>query len=336
MNKSIIVAILLSAAALVVVACTGSGAVPGTTGPSIADTVVQQIESTRDAIQNQSVGWQQALRDLEASIADDASSIIRNDVNAITQRAISATSLEVKCTVDFLRDRVVEELNALLAKLTGQTIPPRRAWVCNTIPNVVAMDERPHAVEFFGYNFTPGSVTLRFHDGTGAATDLTNYLTYPSHYNMTVPVGSGSTIDSFICNKPGPRRIELTAQVGGTSAVVSSISLVDRNCPTSVTTPPGPAEQTSLVTGGVGPNLFKNENETLNYGGSCKPGYEYVDCTIQQVEGNGSCQIAQEIASSCTCKVNFKAPPTQSVRCEVRIFQRKKAVTQPAPPCQCK
>src|SRR5690349_485078 len=76
-------------------------------------------------LNNSSTSWQATLMSLSQDlqkIEKDAAT----DVDNILQRALVTTSSQFRCTVDFLRDRLVEDLRNIAARLRGQSPSPTK------------------------------------------------------------------------------------------------------------------------------------------------------------------------------------------------------------------
>jgi hypothetical protein len=152
-------------------------------------------------ITNQSADWQQILDETLANLPGEAKSFVRVELSSIVQRSISAAGSEVRCVVDFLHTRVVEDLRYLLTVVSHRPPPLRTAVVCGVSPSLIRMSERNadpsrfEAVEIFGYNFDRGEVALLLLTENSVVHDVTHTngvsnVTVQHHHQMMINLGA--------------------------------------------------------------------------------------------------------------------------------------------------
>jgi hypothetical protein len=158
-----------------------------------------QLDQTIDSLQNTSTSWQVLLKDLLDKLTGDARNLIGTDIQNLINNSVAVAGAEVKCEVDFIRARIVENLVALKNKLLGKPMPVLEPRICQAVPMSVDVTQVPasvRVVNFYGYNF--GSLTdyvLKMESLDGTQTDVTRALNIPTAYAMTLSLGpSGASI----------------------------------------------------------------------------------------------------------------------------------------------
>lgn len=163
--------------------------------------VKQEIATTRDAgldalndgIQKmglESSQWRNVLEETREKLIEAGQSTLANEVSNVASRAASDAGIEAKCYTDFLRDRTKEELIKIRATITKERLELRPVF-CNPTPNSVDMNlssERRPTIEIAGYNLTSQAMKV-FLLGDGKQ-DITNHLSNPSSYLLTLNLGS--------------------------------------------------------------------------------------------------------------------------------------------------
>jgi hypothetical protein len=160
-----------------------------------------QLDQTIDSLQNTSTSWQVLLKDLLDKLTGDARNLIGTDIQNLINNSVAVAGAEVKCEVDFIRARIVENLVALKNKLLGKPMPVLEPRICQAVPMSVDVAQVPasvRVVNFYGYNF--GSLTdyaLKMESLDGTQTDVSRALNIPTAYAMTLSLGpSGANIGS--------------------------------------------------------------------------------------------------------------------------------------------
>lgn len=158
-----------------------------------------QLDQTIDALQNTSTSWQVLLKDLLEKLTGDARNLIGNDVQNLINNSVAVAGSEVKCEVDFIRARIVENLTALKNKLLGKPMPVLEPRICQAVPMSVDVAQVPasvRVVNFYGYNFgNLADYNLKMESLDGTQTDVTRALNLPTAYAMTLSLGpSGASV----------------------------------------------------------------------------------------------------------------------------------------------
>lgn len=161
-----------------------------------SDTGTDAITVLEDAIQaldQNSSDWQSIVEDAIDELTGTADDVVAR-LELTLGRAVAQTGMETRCTLDFIGDRVKEEIKNILAELKGETPTPLRPQVCTAVPDNVTADQVPYPlthVGFYGYNFDLGPQLQAFIErSNGARVNVTSKLNMPTHYSMTLPFGS--------------------------------------------------------------------------------------------------------------------------------------------------
>ncbi len=178
-----------------------------------------------NALNNASADWQSILRDLQDRLPQEVQSTIRVEVQNLISRSIGQAGVELRCNVDFLRRRVQQGLQRILARFLGQSVPPSEPAICQVVPIAVERANVPARIpqlEFYGYDFDQASDLKVFHVRTHARQDVTNQLDRPTHYAMTLRFGAtGVQLDD--------RSQRFTLEWGGQQ--ISSIAIIQPQTP---------------------------------------------------------------------------------------------------------
>jgi hypothetical protein len=194
----------------------------------------QQVQDTQnvavsvldDSIQKmsrQSDGWKDVLQETRDKLIKEGQSTLANEVSNVISRASSDAGIEVKCSVDFLRDRSKEELIKLRATLTKEKLELKPVF-CNPTPNAIDMNlppERRNGVEISGYNLTTENIKVSLLDSKAQTkVDVSSHLSNPSGYLLTLNLGGNGVpispnSDKIIFDLPnaGARSIEIRQPV---------------------------------------------------------------------------------------------------------------------------
>ena len=139
--------------------------------------------------------WQDALQEAQDKLTQAAQSTIRTEVNNLMQGAIASGGAELRCNVDFIRTRVVQDLERIRARIRGEQVAPLYPWVCKAVPESIDMglspDRRP-SVTFYGFDFplnTPPRPQVLHYQGA-AGSDVSNALSLTSSYEMVLDLGT--------------------------------------------------------------------------------------------------------------------------------------------------
>jgi hypothetical protein len=177
-------------------------------GDPIKDTVDRTTAAFDDAIkhiQDESISWRTTLETLASTLTEQTQSTLRTEVLNTVQRAEAGIATNVMCIADFLRTRLIEDLQALkgqiLAAITGQPVlVNRRSAICEVIPPHIDMHlepQRRNLITFHGYNIAIAPpckgmrVTVREKRDSGIGeVDVTPHLSCTTPYLMTLNLGA--------------------------------------------------------------------------------------------------------------------------------------------------
>jgi hypothetical protein len=154
--------------------------------------ITQALDQAISGLGSQSANWQNILNDLLKKLPNDVSNTVRGDVSNLLQRTVATTSGELRCDVDFIRIRVMQELQQIKAKFLGQTLPPLEPHLCDIVPLAVDMrlnSYQRNNIQFFGYDFDLAKVEV-FLVSSGNERNVSQFLDIPTHYHMTLNLGN--------------------------------------------------------------------------------------------------------------------------------------------------
>lgn len=151
-------------------------------------TSIEAIDAAIYALENQSDDWRSVLEDTRDKLTNDTQSTIRNEVSNMLARAIAATGSEFRCDLDFVRDRIKQDLLRIKASLLNQPVPDKEPVLCTVNPLAVdatLIPDRLPWIEFYGYDFDTTPIKVLLQNGTQLI-DVSSHLSIPSHYHMTL------------------------------------------------------------------------------------------------------------------------------------------------------
>jgi hypothetical protein len=150
---------------------------------SQADRLVNAIEQ----LPKESAAWRMWATEAEKDLPPN----IRNEIDIAVNRATMAANDNFQCGVDFLRERLHEDLLGIVAEMKNQTVPEKQAIICKIAPlDVITLDEnyKPNNsqyITFDGYNLDNKRAQLESTDGS--IQDISQCcVDNPTHYRMTV------------------------------------------------------------------------------------------------------------------------------------------------------
>jgi hypothetical protein len=156
------------------------------------DKAVAALDKAIYRLETQSVNVQQTLRDLEGELIREAQTTIANEVSSTLNRTTAEVGVEFRCEADFVRDRVIEDLKRIKAKLLRQSVPPLKPVVCRTDPigaidmGMVKEGRQPNLI-FFGYNFDADNTVKVSITRGGQEIDVPQaFVNVPTHYHMSL------------------------------------------------------------------------------------------------------------------------------------------------------
>ncbi len=162
------------------------------TVPDIKTESLNTIDNAIDALNINSAAWQSILQDTLSKLTDDAQSSLRNEVQNVLDRGVATAGTEFRCNADFLGTRAQQALQRIKAKLLNQPIPPIEPAICEVVPLAVdrsLIPARLNSVSIFGYDFDTAEITATLKNGNQSV-DITQHLARPTHYHMTINLGS--------------------------------------------------------------------------------------------------------------------------------------------------
>ncbi len=150
------------------------------------------IEEAIDKLEEQSIDWRETLEATRDSLIAAGQSTLAHEVSDILSRAVSDVGIELRCDIDFLRDRVKEDLKRLRATLTKETVKLVPVF-CQATPKVIDMHvapERRTHIEISGYNLDVASVQVFLENNQNQRINVSNALASPTRYLITLNLGS--------------------------------------------------------------------------------------------------------------------------------------------------
>ena len=168
----------------------GLGEIPGVIKDSTT-LITGALDDAINKLGSESANIQQIMSETLASLPQDIQATIRSDISNTFQRGVSAASAEIRCDIDFVRDRLRQSLQRLKAKILGTPIPDAEPQICNVVPVAIDMGLLPaqrNRIEFFGYDFDITDVRTVLFNGA-AEVDVTNFLSKTTHYHMVLNLG---------------------------------------------------------------------------------------------------------------------------------------------------
>ena len=119
-------------------------------------TVENSLNDSIDSLNNASSDWQSILQDLQEKLPKEVQSTIRIEVGNLVSRSISQSGVELRCNADFLRNRMRQSLEHILAKFLGTKTRKLEPAICQVVPITVDRSQVPariKQIEFYGYDF---------------------------------------------------------------------------------------------------------------------------------------------------------------------------------------
>lgn len=163
---------------------------------SAQDRANAAIDDALKRLDRQSSSWQEVLSELVSKLTEAGQSTIRSEVENTLRRSVGETGTQVQCSLDFIGDRVKEDLRQIRAGLTGKKII-RHPKLCQVVPSAMDMNLEPNRrnlITFNGYNFDSEDGVHAFLierlNAGDARIDVSMHLRTPTHYQMTLNLGS--------------------------------------------------------------------------------------------------------------------------------------------------
>lgn len=196
--------ILAMVATLVVFVCTSCGKIGDVFKPVVPyvptalNTAADAVKILDEGIQgmtDESRDWRQTLVETRDKLITAGQSTLANEVNNLLMRAPSQVGAEFRCDTDFLRARLGQDLASIKERFLGHPVQAKEPAFCNVVPLSVdtklISEGRLSVLEFYGYDFdTSTSVEVLLETADGSRVPVTQHLSKPTHYHMTLNLGS--------------------------------------------------------------------------------------------------------------------------------------------------
>lgn len=124
--------------------------------PKVVNDAEGILNSAIQDLSKESANWRNVLETVSDKLVTEAQSTIKNEVNTVLTRAIAASGSQVMCVSDFIRGRVREDLQRILAKLLNQEPSKIYPVFCQVVPQSVEaslVPSRIQLLEYYGYDF---------------------------------------------------------------------------------------------------------------------------------------------------------------------------------------
>ncbi len=275
---------------------------------------------------------------------------IGRQASYIAQKSIASAGTEIKCGIDYLRDRTKQDLQSLRDHLLGKPtqLPPPK--FCNVVPTGIKMEDRPAFLEFYGYdlivreyigNSSEYNEIRQVHAFLvydGGEIDLDQWTNFPTYYLMTIKTSRSDNIP--LCNKDNRRIVFRSTKTG--AQLGNSVGIARASCPVAPTPlPPKPEQSIFAFTEGLAGGFF-GFDDNREYGGSCSEGFHHSRYSVNATDFSGpftkGCYFVQWKGDehSCTIEVRMWADSGAGAICRIEIFES--GDPQPPsvpPPCDC-
>jgi hypothetical protein len=301
---------------------------------------LEHITQAITALGTPSAAWQGILSQLDDRLRQDKEANLASEVSQIAAKGTATGGTEIRCSADFIRQRMKEDLQRISARLKNQPVPPLEPAFCQVSHSSVTMEQLPGQIEYYGYDLNApdaaAQVLLRYEGG-----QMPLATSSPAHYLMILNPGAAG-----LCNKED-RRIVLRLKSGDHGAV----PVTKRQCPPAPP-PPKPAasrhlyDDTDELAGGV-----TGVSEDREYGTTASGNYVRELCRVTRVAGQGSCYsegnnprppytklgwVDESDPRNGRCRVHYGMGPFQGVKCRIEIFEVGVQLPgDPPPPCPC-
>jgi hypothetical protein len=159
------------------------------------DKAIAALEEAITAIDRNSVAWQATVTNLERDLVAQGQSTLSNEVQSVANRAIATGGVELRCNVDFIGQRVAQNLKRILARLKGEPVLPLSPSYCTVDPTEVRVDlvnqHRLTSLNYYGYDMfdrdaSDSRMKVFLRDRNGTEQDITSAIALPTHYLMTI------------------------------------------------------------------------------------------------------------------------------------------------------
>lgn len=169
---------------------------------------IKLLDQTAVRIADESNDWRDELKrgiDLAEDLPEEVRSLVKNELSLTLDHAIQATSSEVRCNVQFVRDLIKGDIQRLIAQLKQQKIKRPDPTICTISPDQVDIGLPPNerqTLTYSGYNFPldpqDGIITVELQEGNQTI-DISDHLEVLSGFGMVLDMGTTGaqlTLDS--------------------------------------------------------------------------------------------------------------------------------------------
>lgn len=165
----------------------------------IGDTIQAILDTTLSYLDQTSHSWQGLLTETINKLEDAGHDLVARDLKSVLETAVQDVGMEAKCTVDFIRKRVIADVQGLLAKWTGRAVLLNPDF-CQ--PNPTSLNAKDAALghiptlDISGYFLykdrlvNEGRISAVLVSQGGGETNIVNHLANPSPYLLTLNLGS--------------------------------------------------------------------------------------------------------------------------------------------------
>jgi hypothetical protein len=199
--------------------------------------VTQAIDDAIRAMSQESRSWRDELEKLQERIAHDAQTTIKNEVQNTLVRATAAAGSNFRCTIDFIRDRVIEDLRQIRAMVTGEKASPRQPRICQVVPDAIDMSFEPsrrNLITYDGYNFDQAEIKVALQERRGDKdvnlVDVTSQLAKQTHYRMTLNLSENGV-------QLSPLSQSIVLNFAGGNSTIQVLQPTPEPCRTEATVP---------------------------------------------------------------------------------------------------
>jgi hypothetical protein len=217
------------------------------------DAITTAFDEASDKIVDQSIAWQNTLKELESKIKNDISSTIREDLTYLVQTSLASAGVEFRCNAQYLRDGLRREIRRLknkylasigLAKYEVTYLPN----VCHVFPNIITPTTK--VVEVYGYDLLREKISVFLTSSDGKKQLINEFVNFPSHFQLTITLGGVNGLPV----KPGNKKISIECE--SCDSQHKYISEVGFNFPS-------PQQIRIDAVGGLGGSVFIDEPDPL-------------------------------------------------------------------------
>jgi hypothetical protein len=186
------------------------------------------VDKAVDLLGNTSANWLKVLEETRDTLINEANSSLRNELTNLINNGVAATGIEVRCNVDFMRNRARQELIHMRNQLARKIRSPLRSEVplepglCQVTPSSIDLNlkpERRSELKLAGYDFDKNTIKVLLMNESEEI-DVTSKLAQTTKYLLTLNLSPANGIDF----SSGSNKILLrTAQ---SSKLISEVNVI--------------------------------------------------------------------------------------------------------------